>query len=113
MLWWRLRGRQLGVRLRREDPIGPYIADFSCRERRIVIEANGDTHTDPDRDCARDAWFLANGWFVLRFGDDEITDTLDDVVDTIYKALDDPRGVMDLLNDAKPHRRCRPSGCLR
>jgi very-short-patch-repair endonuclease len=113
LLWWRLRGGQLGVRFRREDPIGDYIADFSCRARRLVIEADGGTHTEPDRDCARDSWFLAQGWTVLRFGDDEITDQLDDVIEMIYMALDDPRAAMDLLNDGNPHRRCSPSGCQR
>jgi very-short-patch-repair endonuclease len=112
-LWWRLRGEQLGVRFRREDPIGPYIADFSCRQRRLVIEADGGSHTDPERDCARDAWFIEHGWFVLRFGDDEITDTLDDVIEMIYMALDDELGVTELLNDGKPHRWCLTSGCLR
>ena len=101
------------MRFRREDPIGPYIADFSCRARRLVIEADGGTHTDPDRDCARDSWLLAQGWTVLRFDDDEITDTLEGVIEMIYMALDDPQGAMGLLNDGKPHRRCSATGCPR
>jgi len=47
-LWRELRGSQLGVRFRREDPIGPYIADFSCRARRLDVETDGGTHIEPE-----------------------------------------------------------------
>ena len=106
LLWARLRGGQLGVRFRREDPVGPYIADFSCKTYRLVIEADGESHTEPARDCARDAWFLRHGWFVLRFTNEEIIDSLDEIVDTIYEALDAPRDVMNRVNGGKPHRWC-------
>ncbi len=106
LLWSRLRASQLGVRFRREDPIGPYVVDFSCRPHWLTIETDGATHIDPERDCARDAWFIRHGWFVLRFADDEITGTLDDVIEMIFAALQDPAETMKLLNDGKPHRWC-------
>lgn len=106
LLWGRLRAGQLGVKFRREDPIGPYIADFSCRSHRLVIEADGESHTDPDRDCARDSWFLDHGWFVLRFTNEEIIESLYEVINSIDRALESPHEVMDNLNDGKPHRWC-------
>jgi very-short-patch-repair endonuclease len=76
-----------------------------------VIEADGGSHTDPERDCARDAWFIERGWFVLRFSDDEITDTIDNVLDVIYMALDNPAFAVELLNEKKPHRWCLVTDC--
>jgi len=58
------------------------------------------------RDCARDAWFIAHEWFVMRFTDDEIITTLQEVLDTIHAALERPGEVIARLNDAKPHRWC-------
>jgi very-short-patch-repair endonuclease len=42
-----LRGRDLGVRFRRQVPIGSYIADFACFSHRVVVEIDGPTHEDP------------------------------------------------------------------
>lgn len=89
-LWSELRGRKLGVRFRREDPVGPYIADFSCRSHRLDIEADGHSHIDPNRDRQRDQWFVAQGWTVLRFANEEILTSLPTVLDTILKALGPP-----------------------
>jgi len=43
-LWMRLRRHQLGVQFRRQHPIGPYIVDFCCVERMVVIELDGGQH---------------------------------------------------------------------
>jgi very-short-patch-repair endonuclease len=71
-----------------------------------VVEADGNTHTDPARDCNRDTWFLERGWSVLRFKDNEITDAIDEVLDIISMALENPQDTMDFLNENKPHRWC-------
>jgi very-short-patch-repair endonuclease len=56
-LWSLLRNRQLGgFKFRRQVPIGPYIADFICFDRRLIIEADGGQHADSAYDEARDAW---------------------------------------------------------
>ena len=97
ILWEELRGRRLGVRFRRQDPIGPFIADFSCRQARLVIEVDGQSHDDSDRDRRRDRWFHENGWFVLRLHDDYVVTQLDDAVAVIQQALADPSSVQDPL----------------
>ena len=97
-LWPELRGRALGYRFRREDPIGLYIADFSCRFKRLIVETDGGTHDDPQKDRRRDRWFHDNGWFVLRFDDSDVLDDLDQVVETIALALEDPAAAIDPLN---------------
>jgi very-short-patch-repair endonuclease len=65
-LWLALRNRQLmGLKLRRQVPIGPYIADFYCADHRLIIEADGGGHGG-FCDTARDHWLSDNGFLVLR-----------------------------------------------
>src|SRR5580704_9047029 len=56
-LWRQLRARSLsGFKFVRQEPIGPYIVDFACREKRLVIEIDGGQHADNRGDAARDRW---------------------------------------------------------
>lgn len=87
-LWTRLRNRQLGgFKFVRQEPIGPYIADFACRERRLVVELDGSGHAGSPRDAVRDAFMAANGYRILRFWNPEVTSNLDGVLETIFAAL--------------------------
>ena len=98
ILWAELRRSTLGVRFRRQDPVGPYIADFSCRTHRLIVEVDGDSHDDPARDRVRDLWFQDHGWFVLRFDDHDIFEGLNEAVELIMNALEDPTAVVNPLN---------------
>jgi very-short-patch-repair endonuclease len=98
ILWQHLRGRQLGVRFRRQEPIGPFIADFACIQHSLVVEVDGDTHVDRARDARRDTWFLTRGWFVLRFWDDDVIADRAAVLDVIHAAIGDPLLIQDPLN---------------
>ncbi len=68
--WYVLRKLRLkGFRFRRQHPVGPYIADFFCRERRLIVELDGSVHGQPSqarRDAQRDAYLKALGYTVLR-----------------------------------------------
>lgn len=45
LIWRQLRNRSLfSCKLRRQFPIGPYIADFVCVEKRLVVELDGGQH---------------------------------------------------------------------
>ena len=47
LLWQHLRLRQLrGHKFRRQQPLGPYIVDFVCLEKRLVIEVDGGQHSE-------------------------------------------------------------------
>ena len=71
-LWMRLRRHQLGVQFRRQHPIGPYIVDFCCVERMMVVELDGGQHEDQRaRDEARTQWLGEHGFRLLRFSDRE------------------------------------------
>ena len=91
ILWSALRVRQVdGLRFRRQDPIGRYIADFVCLEKALIVEVDGAHHTEDAqvaRDAARDSWLHAEGYRVLRVSNTEVFDNLDGVVDTIWAEL--------------------------
>ena len=70
-LWSGLRGEQLGVKFRRQHPLGNYIADFACLAPRLIVELDGSQHAKQHGyDERREAFFRANGFAVLRFPSD-------------------------------------------
>ena len=90
LLWWRLRGDELGFHFRRQHPIGPYIADFACLRARLVVETDGDSHEDPQRDARRDRWLADRGWRVIRFDDSEVKEHLEEALEHIWRELHGP-----------------------
>jgi very-short-patch-repair endonuclease len=84
LLWNHLRDRRLqGLKFRRQVPIMPYIVDFLCVERMLVVEADGSQHADSVRDARRDAWLADNGYTVVRFWNLEVLKERRSVLDTI------------------------------
>ncbi|WP_017364768.1 endonuclease domain-containing protein [Methylococcus capsulatus] len=71
-LWYHLRARRfMGLKFKRQKPIGSYIADFVCMEYGLVIEVDGGQHGG-ESDRRRDAWFREHGFTVLRFWNNEV-----------------------------------------
>jgi very-short-patch-repair endonuclease len=91
-LWSRLRGRQLsGVKFRRQQPIGPFIVDFCCVERRLVVELDGGQHAERNTADERRTRLVERfGYRVLRFWDNELLSNLDGVLERINEALESP-----------------------
>jgi len=88
LLWSRLRaGRLGGNRFRRQEPIGPFVADYCCVGAKLVIEVDGESHDSPEIDAQRQAYLAKQGWRVLRFSNDEVLRELDWVVDRIADAV--------------------------
>ncbi|MBT8197749.1 MAG: endonuclease domain-containing protein [Acidimicrobiia bacterium] len=83
LLWIAIRRRQTGVRFRRQEPIGPYIADFAAVKCKLVVEVDGDHHLDSVHDVVRDEYLRRSGWRVLRFWNEDICDDVAGVVDEI------------------------------
>ena len=82
-LWYALRNRRfIGLKVRRQVPIGPYIADFYCAEHRLIIEADGFGH-GRCRDILRDQWLTAQGFRVLRLRNRDILTNLPACLDAI------------------------------
>lgn len=75
-LWERLRDRQLlGLKFRRQVEIDGYIADFCCRELRLVVEVDGQVHETQQQaahDGNRDAYLKTRGYAILRFPNEDV-----------------------------------------
>ena len=95
-LWSRLRGRRLGgLQFVRQSPIGPYFADFVCRERKIVVEVDGATHgsgAEIANDAQRAEYLARAGYRVFRAHNDDVYRNLDGVLESLL-ALADPDAV--------------------
>lgn len=84
MLWLELRARRLnGFKFVRQLPIGPYFADFACRDERLVVEVDGSQHAKSEGDAIRDRYMVANGWSVIRFWNTCVLQDRDSVLETI------------------------------
>ncbi|MGH9443685.1 MAG: endonuclease domain-containing protein [Thermoanaerobaculia bacterium] len=95
ILWDALRSRNLAdAKFRRQQLFGPYIADFYCHERRLVIEVDGAAHGKSDvreYDELRTQYLQSLGLRVLRFWNAEVLQNLESVLATIERELE-PRG---------------------
>jgi len=87
-LWKVLPDREqvAGLRFRRQVAMGPYIADFACFSPRLIIELDGAAHWNPEYDAARDQWFQAQGFTVLRFPNDDAIARPSLIVEAILRA---------------------------
>ncbi|MDH2385144.1 endonuclease domain-containing protein [Bradyrhizobium sp. CER78] len=87
-LWKHLRNRQIdGHKFARQVPIGNYICDFACREKRLVIEVDGGQHAGSAADAIRDRYLADEGYRVLRFWNNEVLGNIEGVLTTIEAAL--------------------------
>jgi very-short-patch-repair endonuclease len=75
-------------------PIGRYFADFVCRERRVIVEVDGGTHsTDAEvaSDAKRTSELGREGYRVFRVSNDDVYHNLDGVLDTLLALIEAPR----------------------
>ena len=87
-LWSRLRQEQLGVKFRRQHPLGTYVLDFVCLETKLVVEVDGSQHLDEQAyDDRRSAWLARQGFSVLRFWANKVLSETDAVAISISQSL--------------------------
>ena len=88
-LWYFLRNRQLvGFKFNRQYVIGSYIADFVCREKKLIVELDGGQHAEQiEYDRERTRKLKDNGFRVLRFWDDDMLKNKEEVLQVIYQEL--------------------------
>jgi len=96
LLWQQLKLRPHGLKFRKQHPVEPYVADFYCPEKRLVIEVDGIAHDmggNPARDERRNVFFAERDLEVLRIA---ATDILNDVTAVAQSIAD--------YADARPSR---------
>jgi len=90
LLWRHLKANRMnGVGFRRQAPIKNYIVDFVCFSSRLIIELDGESHNFEERrraDEYRDAFFVSEGFQVLRFTNEQVMSNLEGVVEMIREA---------------------------
>ncbi|MES3099672.1 endonuclease domain-containing protein [Sphingomonas faeni] len=87
-LWRHLRDRQISnTKFTRQLVVGPYVADFAARDTKLIIEVDGDTHSDQARDASRTDWLQRQGYRVIRFSNADIMSEMDGVWHVISAAL--------------------------
>lgn len=91
-LWNIIRNRQFfNFRFRRQFPIGNYIVDFVCREKKIVIEVDGGQHNEKnniDYDNMRSEYLALEGFKVVRFWNNDIDNNIDGVYEKLKEVFE-------------------------
>ena len=89
VLWRYLRDRQLaGCKFVRQEPIGPYFADFLCRERHLVVEVDGGQHSDNAADAMRDAVMRDLGYRIIRVWNNDVLGNVEGVLEMLRSELE-------------------------
>ena len=106
-VWQALRNRQPGgFKFVRQLPIGPYLADFACRERKVVLEIDGATHgaeAELARDAVRTDFIVRSGFRVFRAHNAEIYENLNGVLDTLLAFVEASAASNGSAPEAAPH----------
>ena len=87
-LWRALKELPIdGTHFRRQAPIGPYVVDFFCPAKRLIVELDGGHHSEDataKRDSERQAWLEQEGYRVIRFWNSDVISDLRAVLEKIY-----------------------------
>ena len=91
LLWRHLRNRELGGwKFRRQYPVGPFIVDFICVEKNVVIEVDGGQHAENEElDTQRSAYLNKMGYRVVRFWNNHVLQETEAVLEAIFAILAD------------------------
>ncbi|SMO45868.1 endonuclease domain-containing protein [Gracilimonas mengyeensis] len=90
ILWEALRRKTLGVRVKRQYGVGPYILDFYIPKVKLAIEVDGKIHLKKvvqEKDLNRDVFLTRNGIEVIRFKNEEVLNNLENVVSKLHRMV--------------------------
>jgi very-short-patch-repair endonuclease len=87
LVWHKIRDSQLGVRFRRQAPIGPYFAEFLALDLKLIVEIDGGQHADNAGDMTRTNYLEGLGFTVARFWNSDVMSSIDGVVQRIEEAI--------------------------
>ena len=87
-MWRLLRDRRLALfKFRRQVPFQNFILDFICFEKRLIIEIDGRQHASSERDTARDAFLIAEGFRIARYWNNDVLQQSSAVLEDIFAKL--------------------------
>jgi len=90
-IWRLVRAKQItGLKFRRQHPIQPYIVDFVCPEKMLIIELDGGQHADNEAvvyDEKRTKFLESKGYTVIRFWNNEVLNNIEGVYEVILRNL--------------------------
>jgi len=102
LMWHELRARRLnGHKFIRQHPIGPFFADFACRQKNLVVEIDGSQHAGSLHDIFRDQTMNRNGWSVLRLWHADVLKERQNALEVIVAALDGRLNQKMISNEMK------------
>ncbi len=89
IIWYQLRNRNLcGYKFRRQHPIGNYIVDFVCIDKKLIIELDGGQHQlQKEADLERTKTLNQMGFKVLRFWNNSVLENPDAVLGQVLGLL--------------------------
>lgn len=91
IMWGRLKNRALGgFKFVRQLPIGPFIGDFACRECKLIVELDGETHSSEEElaaDTRRTDYLNTHSYRVIRFTNQQVYEDADAVAEAILAVL--------------------------
>jgi very-short-patch-repair endonuclease len=91
-LWkYALKAKQMGYPFNRQRPVLNYIADFMCKELKLIIEVDGYSHTLESvikNDIIRQSKLEEAGFVVVRFKDEEVLKEIARVRDVILEVIE-------------------------
>lgn len=96
-IWQALRAGQLGTKFRRQYPIGPYFADFVCKERKLIIEIDGGQHNEKT-DRGRSLFIESAGYKIIRFWNNDILNNLEGALNVIKSNLKENTSPLEGFN---------------
>ena len=90
-LWFYLRAKRFcNIKFKRQVPIGNYIADFVCNDKKLIIELDGSQHLEEIQtlhDTKRDKFFNSLGYKVIRIYNNDINNNIDNVLEYLKKEI--------------------------
>jgi very-short-patch-repair endonuclease len=92
LLWQQLRGSPMGVKFRKQHPVGDYVIDFYCAERHLGFEIDGIAHDmgeNPARDVRRDALIKSMGISIIRIAAADVLRDVEGTADAIVRRCAD------------------------
>lgn len=91
IIWSFVRNRKFcNLKFKRQVPIGNYIVDFLCEEKKLIIELDGGQHNTPENkilDSQRSQYLESKGYKIVRFWNNEVSNNLEGIYERLLEIV--------------------------